>query len=67
MESLLEEVNHGITIMKNRQRTLLPVKSWYGVKTVSNDVLLRIIAVSMNITKKRLSTKRNKNTLQELL
>lgn len=52
MESLLEEVNHGITIMKNRQRTLLPVKSWYGVKTVSNDVLLRIIAVSMNITKK---------------
>ena len=48
MESLLEEVNNGINIMKNQQLIPLPVKSWNGVTTVSDDVLLRIIAVSRN-------------------
>lgn len=48
MESLLEEVNNGIAIMSNQQLTPLPVKSWDGVKTISDDVLLRIIAVSKN-------------------
>jgi hypothetical protein len=49
MESLLEEVKTGISIMGNQRLTPLPVKSWDGVKTVSDDVLLRIIAVSEHI------------------
>ncbi len=49
MESLLEEVNNGISIMNNRQLAPLPVRSWDGVRTVSDDVLLRIIAVSKNV------------------
>lgn len=48
MESLLEEVNNGINTMKNQQLIPLSVKSWNGVTTVSDDVLLRIIAVSRN-------------------
>ena len=46
MESLLEEVKNGIDIMNNLQSAALPVKSWDGTRTVSDDVLLRIIAVS---------------------
>ena len=46
MESLLEEVKNGIDIMNNLRSATLPVKSWDGTKTVSDDVLLRIIAVS---------------------
>lgn len=49
MESLLEEVNNGIDIMTSTQLIQLPVRSWDGVKTVSDDVLLRIIAVSKGI------------------
>ena len=49
MESLLEEVNNGIEIMRNQQPIPLPVKSWDGIKTISDDVLLRIIAVSKDI------------------
>lgn len=49
MESLLEEVNNGINIMRNQQQNPLPVKSWDGIKTVSDDVLLRIIAVSKDV------------------
>lgn len=48
MESLLEEVNNGIKIMKNQQLIPLPVKSWNGIMTVSDDVLLRIIGVARN-------------------
>ena len=50
MESLLEEVNNGIDIMRNRQLVPLPVRSWDGVKTVSDKVLLRIIAVSKGVS-----------------
>jgi hypothetical protein len=46
MECPLEEINNGIVIMTNKQATPLPVKSWNGVTTISDDVLLRIIAVS---------------------
>lgn len=49
MESLLEEVNNGIVIMNERKYIPLPVKSWDGMKTVSDEVLLRIIAVSKKI------------------
>lgn len=49
MESLLEEVNNGINIMRNRNLNPLPVRSWDGVNTVSDDVLLRIIAVSKDV------------------
>ena len=49
MESLLEEVNNGINIMSNRQLAPLPVRSWDGVRTVSDDVLLCIIAVSKGV------------------
>jgi len=48
MESLLEEVNNGINLMSKQQLMPPPVKSWDGVKTISDDVLLRIIAVSKN-------------------
>lgn len=50
MESLLEEVNNGIDIMRNRRLVPLPVRSWDGVKTVSDKVLLRIIAVSKGVS-----------------
>lgn len=49
MESLLEEVINGINIMRNQQLNPLPVKSWDGVKTISDDILLRIIAVSKDV------------------
>jgi hypothetical protein len=49
MESFLEEVNNGIEIMRDQQAIPLPVKSWDGLKTISDDVLLRIIAVSKDI------------------
>jgi hypothetical protein len=46
METLLEEINNGITIMREHALLPVPVKSWDGVKTISDDVLLRIIAVT---------------------
>ena len=50
MESLLEEITMGIKIMEGRQTNPLPVKSWNGVSTIPDDVLLRIIAVSKGET-----------------
>jgi hypothetical protein len=50
MESLLEEINTGIEIMKSRQTNPLPVNSWNGPSTIPDDVLLRIIAVSKGET-----------------
>lgn len=49
IESLLEEINTGIDIMKNRYASSLPVKSWNGGSSISDDVLLRIIAVTKNV------------------
>lgn len=48
IEGLLEEVTYGIEIMRKQLPTLLPVKSWYGLSTIPDDVLLRIIAVTKN-------------------
>jgi len=49
IESLLEEINTGIDIMKNQYATSLPVKSWDGGSSIPDDVLLRIIAVTKNV------------------
>jgi len=49
MESLLEEVTNGINIMRNQLLSPLPVRSWDCVKTISDDVLLRIIAASKDV------------------
>jgi hypothetical protein len=46
MDALLEEINNGIHIMKNRTINPLPVISWESPSTIPDDVLLRIIAVS---------------------
>ncbi len=46
MNCLLEEVENGIKIMKNQQNSPLPTKSWSGVSTIQDEVLLRIIATA---------------------
>jgi hypothetical protein len=52
MDSLIEEVNNGIIILKyfiqndDLPKCLLPNKSWSGLQTINDDVLLRIIEVS---------------------
>jgi hypothetical protein len=54
MESLIEEVSKGVQIMehlKNKDELfpgLLPTKSWNGISTINDDVLIRIIQVSKN-------------------
>lgn len=55
IDSLIEEVNTGISIFHqfNNEKDLptayLPNKSWSGISTINDDVLLRIIEVSENI------------------
>lgn len=49
IDSLLEEVQSGLAILQNQQELLLPVKSWDGMSTIPDDVLLRIIATSKNV------------------
>lgn len=56
IESLMEEVEHGIQTMQRTFTagnlefpTLLPRKSWDGMNTIPNDVLLRIIEVSRSV------------------
>lgn len=51
LNTLIEEVENGYnslnaTINMNKEPLKLPHKSWYGITTISDDVLLRIIAVS---------------------
>ena len=46
INSLLEEVNTGLTLMKNSSSNPLPTKSWSGPSTIPDEVLLRIIAVA---------------------
>ena len=58
IESLIEEVNTGLALMNDVLDTtktltsiaLLPNKSWAGMTTISDDVLLRIIQSTKNIT-----------------
>ena len=55
MDSLLEEVRNGVKIFKtiseneNFPKQILPRKSWYGIQTISDELLLRIIEVSKNV------------------
>jgi hypothetical protein len=57
IESLIEEVETGLGIMDNilnpnnvhNSTSLLPDKSWSGMTTIPDNVLLRIIAVSKNV------------------
>jgi len=57
IESLIEEVSTGLSLMKdvlNAKKTLtsialLPNKSWTGMTTISDDVLLRIIKATIKI------------------
>lgn len=41
IESLIEEINTGIKIMKNQYQNPLPVKSWSGLLSIPDDVLLQ--------------------------
>ena len=58
IESIIEEVNAGLTLMKTvinksiplSQIPLLPDKSWTGMSTIPDEVLLRIIETSKNIS-----------------
>ena len=58
MESLIEEVSNGITIMEEsiklqQQPTrLLPRKSWNGMTTIPDDVLLILLKISQNVEPK---------------
>jgi hypothetical protein len=58
IESLLEEVTNGVRILESFHKTreatsqLLPRRSWSGMNTISDEVLLRIIEVSKNIKPK---------------
>lgn len=54
IESLMEEVENGYRILLQAKsngtvQKLLPRRSWYGMETINDDVLLRIIAVSKDI------------------
>jgi gas vesicle protein len=49
MDSLLEEVNTGLDIIKKNQNTTLPKKSWDGMKTISDEVMLIILAISEGV------------------
>jgi hypothetical protein len=57
IEGLLEEINIGIEIMKNQFANLIPVKSWVGLSSIPDDVLLRIIAVTRNVNLVRFKPK----------
>ena len=54
IDSLLEEVRNGVEILtaiSNNEaftKRMLPRKSWYGMPTISDEILLRIIEVSKN-------------------
>lgn len=56
IESLIEEVRQGLSILTNANATTatstnpLPRKSWNGMSTIPDDVLLRIIEVSKGVT-----------------
>jgi hypothetical protein len=57
IESLIEEVRHGYNLIHqvldfNNEKipSYLPRKSWSGIMTISDDVLLRIIETSKNAT-----------------
>ena len=58
IESLIEEVRNGIKIMEesiNQQQqptTLLPRKSWNGMTTIPDDVLLILLKISQNVESK---------------
>ncbi len=55
VESLIEEVKTGMEILNDAQNPAktstnpLPKKSWNGMTTIPDDVLLRIIEVSENV------------------
>jgi hypothetical protein len=55
LHTLIEEIENGRRIMKSKIDTpinisseLLPNKSWNGINTVSDEILLRILEVSKN-------------------
>lgn len=50
LESLIEEVKRGLEMIKAPEANSLPRKSWYGMTTIPDEVLLRIIEVSKKIT-----------------
>lgn len=56
IDALIEEVKNGIEILDRFIKTqkpsgvALPRKSWSGMNTISDDVLLRIIEVSKDVT-----------------
>jgi hypothetical protein len=46
IDSLLEEMNNGLNVLRGKNPiALMPTASWYGMETIPNEVLLRIIAV----------------------
>jgi len=49
INSLLEEVYTGLDIIKKGQNFTLPRKSWEGMKTIPDEVMLIISAVSKGI------------------
>jgi hypothetical protein len=50
IDSLLEKMNTGLNVLWSKNPiAFILTASWYGVETIPNNVLLRIIAVSNNI------------------
>lgn len=58
LSALIEEVQTGIGIMSTSQiattatSSPLPIKSWTGMSTISDDTLLRILEISDNVPAK---------------
>lgn len=63
IDALIEEVKNGIKILDRFIKTqqpsgsALPRKSWTGMNTISDDVLLRIIEVSKDVAPKNFPPK----------
>jgi hypothetical protein len=58
LDALIEEVSNGVRIMEetpnlqNQPTTLLPRKSWNGMTTIPDDILLILLRVSNNVPPK---------------
>jgi len=63
IEALLEEVENGIKTLDGAKQSgkvsanTLPRKSWSGMSTIPDEVLLRILEVSKNVTPKSFQPK----------
>jgi len=51
IDSILKEIEEGLDIMKKEQKIPLPKESWKGEKTIQDEVMLIILALSKSENK----------------